>query len=83
VESDDDPTPLTPERIQTEASLDLSNPVSITVDSTPAIQFDLPHDNPPTHQAWFLHDGFLYQVEAYTSDTQSFDHLLASWHFSS
>jgi hypothetical protein len=35
-----------------------------------------------TTQAWFEYQGYLYQAETYTSDTDLLEQVLASWRFS-
>jgi hypothetical protein len=71
---------ITKERIESEVDESVTNDAPITVSNiAEGLQFDFASDTPPSHQAWFVYNGLLYQTEA--TDPTLLNEILASWKF--
>lgn len=72
------------QNIEQQARMTVANDSPITVASVAqGLQFDSASDTPPTRQAWFVYQGYLYQAQTWASDAQLLQQILASWKFQS
>ncbi len=75
---------ITKARIEQEAHLSVGSDSPLTVATVAqGLQFDSTADTPPTRQAWFVYDGYLYQAQVWASDATLLQTILSSWHFTS
>ena len=75
---------ITKTRVEREAKLAVANDSPLTVAGVGhGLQFDSTNDTPPTRQAWFVYNDYLYQASSWASDVNLLQAVLASWQFKS
>lgn len=78
INSFDEPGPLTPERIKKDIpGMNIVQSQTFSLAGTSALAFQ----TDTTIEAWFVHDGNLYQVTAPKDFTDELSKILATWKF--
>jgi hypothetical protein len=78
----DDPSPLTPARIEDETGLTPSN-VEAVEEPAPGLSFTSDNDawGGTSSDIWFIHAGNVYELTTYPKDAALLRAIVASWHF--
>jgi RsiW-degrading membrane proteinase PrsW (M82 family) len=78
----DEGKPITALLVNQEVGYAVANDAPITVGGiAQGLQFDSISDAPATHLVWFAYNGYLYEAQAFSNNTDLLRNILASWRF--
>ncbi len=75
------PTDITAKNIEAQAGLTVQNSVAVSIAGAQGLGFLDASSNPPLYEAWFVHNGYLFQAMAWEKDAPLLKSILASWRF--
>lgn len=72
---------ITVKNIQSQTGLTVQNPIAISIAGAQGLGFVDASSQPPLYDAWFVHNGYLFQTLAWKSNATLLKSVLASWRF--